>query len=194
MSGSRRVALAVIVPLGLFGLIQLVPYGHDHSNPPAGPSPNWDSPRTLELARRACFDCHSNETRWPWYASIAPISWRLQTHVNEGREKLNFSAFNPQSEDVAESAGEAGETVGKGEMPPNDYLWMHAEARLTAEEKRALIAGLNATFAAYAEKGEGDEGGARADSGRAEPSSGEAGEQGGEKESKESERGERERH
>jgi hypothetical protein len=155
MSVSRRLALTLAVLVTVFMLIQLVPYGRDHSNPPAGTLAAWDTPGTGELARRACFDCHSNQTKWPWYASIAPISWRIQTHVNEGREKLNFTAFDPGSEDVAEAAGEAGETVTKGEMPPADYLLMHPEARLTAQEKRALVQGLNTTFAAFVESGEG---------------------------------------
>uniref|UniRef100_A0A832I730 Cytochrome C n=1 Tax=Eiseniibacteriota bacterium TaxID=2212470 RepID=A0A832I730_UNCEI len=144
---SRTAWLALGIPLAILVALQLVPYGHDRSHPPAGASPAWDSPRTLELAKRACFDCHSNETRWPWYASIAPASWRIQSHVREGREHLNFSAFDPSVEKVAEAADEAGEAVRKGEMPPWDYLLAHPEARLTAEEKAALIAGLDATFA-----------------------------------------------
>ena len=63
-------------PLGgivvLFVLLQLVPYGRDHANPPVRQEPAWDAPRTRELAGRACFDCHSNQTLWPWYASVAP--------------------------------------------------------------------------------------------------------------------------
>jgi hypothetical protein len=112
--------------------------------------PAWDSPRTRELAVRACFDCHSNETKWPWYASVAPISWRVQDHVDEGREKLNFSEWDrPQEE-----AEEAAEVVAEGEMPLWDYLLVHAEARLTADEKRALADGLAATLG----EGEGEEG------------------------------------
>lgn len=152
MSPSRRSLLLFVLPLGLLAAVQLVPYGRAHGNPPAGPSPAWDSPRTLELARKACFDCHSNETRWPWYARIAPLSWRIQNHVEEGREKLNFSDFRPGSKDVAEAAGEAGETVTKQEMPPFDYKLAHAESRLTPEERAALARGLEATFAAYAER------------------------------------------
>ena len=56
-------------------VMQLVPYGRDHSNPPVTAEPNWDSPETRALFKRACFDCHSNETVWPWYAYVAPFSW-----------------------------------------------------------------------------------------------------------------------
>lgn len=123
-------------------LVQLVPYGRTHSNPPVTGSPRWDSPATERLVRLACYDCHSNETKWPWYASIAPVSWRVQKHVEEGRSKLNFSKFDQPQEE----AHEAAETVQKGEMPPWDYALMHPEIRLSATEKQALIRGLQATF------------------------------------------------
>lgn len=143
MNASRRLLLRAGITLaGLFALFQLVPYGRAHTNPPVTGTPSWDSPRTEELAKRACFDCHSHDTKWPWYSAIAPVSWRIQKHVDEGRAKFNVSAMDrPQEE-----AGEAGETVQKGEMPPFDYLLAHPEARLSAAEKRDLINGLVATF------------------------------------------------
>ncbi len=158
---NRALGIALGALLVLLLAIQLVPYGRNHTHPPAGLLPAWDSPRTLELARQACFDCHSNETRWPWYASIAPVSWRIQHDVFEAREKLNFSAFDAGNQKVAEAAGEAAETVTKGEMPPRDYLLMHSEARLSAAEKRALAAGLGATFAAFVKPGETERGASR---------------------------------
>ena len=78
--------------------IQLVPYGRDHDNPPVLADAPWDSARTRELAVRACFDCHSNETHWPWYSNIAPISWLTQNNVKEGRDELNFSEWNRRQE------------------------------------------------------------------------------------------------
>lgn len=66
----------------LFALLQLVPYGRNHTNPPAVSQIAWDSPQTLDLAQRACFDCHSNETKWPWYTNIAPFSWLIQRDVD----------------------------------------------------------------------------------------------------------------
>lgn len=158
MSRSRRAQLALGVTLALLLGIQFVPYGRDRSHPPDGASPAWDSPRTRGLAERACFDCHSNRTQWPWYAAIAPLSWRIQSHVSEGREHLNFSAFDPSLERVADAAGEAGEVVRKGEMPPRDYLLAHPEARLTADERRALAAGLEATLGPVAAVGGRDRG------------------------------------
>jgi len=138
-----RLILAVAgATLAAFALLQLVPYGRAHRNPPVVRNVVWDSPQTEDLARRACFDCHSNETRWPWYAAVAPVSWRIQTHVDRGRSKLNFSRMDlPQEE-----AGESAETVRTGSMPPADYVFMHPRARLTRRERQALIEGLVATL------------------------------------------------
>lgn len=128
--------------LALAAGIQLVPYGRNHTNPPVTGEPQWDSPATRELAKRACFDCHSNETVWPWYSHVAPVSWLVQRDTDEGRRKLNFSEWNkPQKE-----ADEAAKSVREGEMPMWIYLPTHPEARLTDAEKQALINGLEATM------------------------------------------------
>ena len=122
--------------VGVFGAIQLVPYGREHGNPPVVVEPRWDRPSTRALAVRACFDCHSNESTWPWYSHVAPASWLVQSHA------LNFSDWSR----AYEEAGEAGEAVLEGEMPPRSYTLMHPEARLSAAEKLALAEGLNATL------------------------------------------------
>jgi len=122
--------------------MQLVPYGRNHANPPARKQPDWNHAETLELARRACFDCHSNETRWPWYAKVAPVSWFTYRHVQHGRRALNFSEWDrPQRE-----AREAAEEVEKGAMPLRSYLFAHPEAKLTLAERETLIKGLRATL------------------------------------------------
>jgi hypothetical protein len=118
--------------------IQLVPYGRAHENPPIADEPDWVEPHTRELAERACFDCHSNETRWPWYAHVAPASWLVQSHVDEGRRILNFSEWQRPYEEASESS----EAVLEREMPPRSYLLAHAAARLTAAEREALARGL----------------------------------------------------
>src|SRR5262249_45419851 len=124
------------------------PYGRDHSNPPSNQLVRWDSPATEQLARRACFDCHSNETRWPWYASVAPFSWRVQHDVDEGREHLNFSAPGVRAQH-GDDAREAGKTVLEGKMPPRDYQLMHPESGLTPAERRLLAEGLDRSLARY---------------------------------------------
>jgi mono/diheme cytochrome c family protein len=122
-------------------LIQFVPYGRDHSNPPVVQEPSWDSPQIRELAVGACFDCHSNETVWPWYSNLAPISWLTQRDVEQGREALNFSEWHLEQE-----GDEAAETVRDGSMPPWQYTLTHSEARLSADQVAAVEAGLVATF------------------------------------------------
>jgi hypothetical protein len=131
-----------VVLVGLAVGIQLVPYGRAHTNPPVVQEPAWDSPRTRELAKRACYDCHSNETVWPWYSHLAPFSWSVQDHVEEGREHMNFSEWNHPSE----HAHEAAEEVEEGHMPLPSYVRMHSSARLSDSEREELIAGLKATF------------------------------------------------
>jgi hypothetical protein len=119
-------------------LIQFVPYGHHHTNPPVTKEPAWDSPQTRELAKRACFDCHSNETTWPWYSNVAPVSWLVQDDVDGGRHHLNFSEWDkPQRH-----AHDAAEEIENGDMPIWFYVPLHPAAKLSAEEKSALIAGL----------------------------------------------------
>jgi len=154
MTPTRALGTALVAIVFIVLLAQVVPYGRAHVNPPDGAQTAFDSQATQDLATRACFDCHSNRTRWPWYSSIAPISWRIQHDVNEGREKLNFTAFDATGK-MADAAGESGEEVTKGEMPPKDYLLMHPEARLTPAERALLARGLGATFAAFAREGPG---------------------------------------
>ena len=89
----KKVVVLLSVCVAIFLLIQLIPYGRDHTNPAVVAEPAWDLPETRALAVRACFDCHSNETIWPWYSNVAPISWLVQRDVDEGREKLNFSEW-----------------------------------------------------------------------------------------------------
>ena len=134
-----RVSL-VLIGLGL--VVQVVPYGRDHANPPTVLEPTWDSPATRQLAARTCFDCHSNQTSWPWYSHVAPMSWLVQNHVDEGRRVLNFSEWNRGYDE----AGEAAETVREGEMPPRSYVLLHPEARLTDVEREQLARGLDASL------------------------------------------------
>lgn len=139
--------------VGVLLLIQLVPYGRDHTNPAVLAEPAWDSPRTRALFMRTCGDCHSHETVWPWYSNIAPISWMIQNHVEEGRSQFNVSAWGYQDENEAE---EAVERYIHGEMPPKSYLPAHPEARLNQADRQALIDGMFATFGSELREG-GDE-------------------------------------
>jgi hypothetical protein len=136
------------VGLGLAGfvaflaVIQLVPYGRAHSNPPVVAEPAWNSPRTRELVARACFDCHSNETKWPWYSHVAPFSWVMERDVKAGRRTINFSEWTQPHTLVHEAGG----AVMRSEMPPRSYLALHDHAQLTNDERVELARGLHATF------------------------------------------------
>ena len=110
--------------------------GHDS---PVVSEPQWPDPQVLDLARRACFDCHSNETVWYWYTQIAPISWLVANDVAEGRMTVNFSDWGRVAE-----RGELGEAVLEGEMPPGTYLMIHPSARLSNADRQSLAAGLSA--------------------------------------------------
>jgi len=149
---SRRLKiLFTLIGLAVVGfiVIQFIPVGNIipglkfPGNPPVDQHFQWDSPQTEQLARSACYDCHSNETRYPWYANVAPASWLLNHDINEARDRMNFSTWNKQEFDVDSMIDQ----IQSGEMPKAIYLPLHPEARLTAEQKAQLIAGIQATFA-----------------------------------------------
>ena len=132
----------LLVAGGLLLIAQAVPYGREHQNPSVVAEPPWNSPRTRELFFRACKDCHSNETQWPWYSTIAPVSWLVTHDVNEGRHHFDVSEWGRKRN----HGDEAAKMVREGEMPLWYYLPMHPEAQLTLRERDELVAGLVATF------------------------------------------------
>ena len=138
----RYGSIATVVMLFV---IQLVPV--KRTNPQIESEPIWDAHATRELAARACFDCHSNETKWPWYSLVAPVSWLVAYDVHEGREEFNFSEWGRDLEDEpGELAEEIEETIRNGSMPPWNYVMANPqERRLTSEEQEILIKGLIAT-------------------------------------------------
>jgi hypothetical protein len=136
----------ILIGLGslvlLFGLMQLIPYGRTHSNPPVKMEPKWDSPRTRELAKRACFDCHSNETKWPWYANVAPMSWVLEFDIEAGRSVINFSEWDKNWPLAVYSS----QSILQGGMPTLKYKMAHPEANLSPRESEELARGMDATL------------------------------------------------
>ena len=133
----RKKILIAAVAVGLG--IQLIPVSRD--NPPVVKELVWDSPKTRALAQRACFDCHSNEVRWPWYSHVAPVSWLISKDVKDAREMLNFSAITAEDEfDVV------AKKINRGVMPPKKYLALHGEANLTDSEKTEFLTGLKKSF------------------------------------------------
>lgn len=131
--------------LAVFLLIQLVPYGRDHTNPPATDPVTFQTASQKQIFASACQDCHSNDTTWWWYSNIAPASWLIQDDVDGGRSNMNLSEWNkPQPE-----LDEIKEVISKGEMPPLKYKIApnHADARLSDKEKADLIAGFEQLYA-----------------------------------------------
>ncbi|GHF34860.1 mono/diheme cytochrome c family protein [Deinococcus metalli] len=143
LTPSRRPLLPRVL-LGLlaaFVLIQLVPYGRAHTNPPVTATPPWSDPDTKALFTRACANCHSHATVWPWYSHVAPVSWLVQRHVDEGRGKFDINVPG-----YGRKADEAAEEVRTGRMPDRTYVPLHPEARLSAAERAQLADGLELTF------------------------------------------------
>lgn len=132
------IVVVILIVLALLVIIGNVAVAR--TNPPATYTITWDSPETEALARAACFDCHSNETRWPWYAHIAPAAFLIVQDVNEGREEMNFSTGHRLEGD------EMAEQIDSGRMPKPIYLPLHPEANLSTKQKSRLIEGLLATF------------------------------------------------
>ena len=95
------------------------------------------NPHVAGIMRRACANCHSYDTQWPWYAKISPVSWWLAYHVNKGREKLNFDNWSTVA--ASDELEEIYDSIAKQKMPLWSYLLMHPEARLTQSERDALL-------------------------------------------------------
>jgi len=122
----------------LLAAAQLVPV--ERTNPPVEeevPAPA----EVREVLRRACYDCHSNETRWPWYAHVAPVSWMVVHDVKHARKHLNFSTWNAyDAKKRRKKLDELWEEVDEGEMPLWTYRPLHPESRLDASDLRLLRA------------------------------------------------------
>ena len=136
----RTVTIIITSAVVIFLLIQIVPI-IKLTNPPVVAEPQWDSAGTRTLARRACFDCHSNETVWPWYAHVAPVKWLVVHDVTEGRDMFNFSDWHGEL-----SSDHLSAAISRGAMPLPIYLMMHPQARLTEQEKQQLCSGLGASI------------------------------------------------
>ena len=134
----HRLRPLVLVGVVVFVALQLVPYGWRHPNPPVVADAPWPSAEAESLARAACYACHSNETEWPLYSYVAPMSWLVRNDVETGRDELNFSRWD----DDDGEADDAAEAIVEGSMPPSRYTRLHPDAVLDEDEKRVLVAAL----------------------------------------------------
>jgi len=140
---KRIIKLFLLFLLGVFVLMQLFPVEK--------PMVTMDNPNDLigsglvskevaTIVQTSCYDCHSNQTNYPWYSKIAPVSWILYDHIEEGREHLNFSNWNRlEKEDKMEALDEIIEVIEEGEMPLESYLLIHREANLSEHQQEAII-------------------------------------------------------
>lgn len=138
--GALKIAVIAVV----FFLVAAQVFRIDKTNPSV--TADLSAPQPVrEMLIRACYDCHSNETVWPWYSAVAPVSWLLAYDVSKGRAALNFSKWGAYSPKVRlKQLAEIREEVGHGAMPPWYYVYpMHFEARLSAADRRTLFAWLD---------------------------------------------------
>ena len=118
----------------------------DRTNPPADPSTSFEAVakpphEVAAVLGRACADCHSNHTVWPWYSRVSPASWLVASDVKQGRAKLNFSQWNIYGPEMTRiKLGEICEELRKGEMPPMYYVPMHPETKVTPSEISTVCA------------------------------------------------------
>lgn len=131
--------------LALLGLVLIAQFVRPAKNASAGTGPNDITTRhpvpanVSALLQRACYDCHSNHTHYPWYAAVQPVGWWLAKHVKDGKRHLNFSEFAAYTPKRAQTkAGEIIDEVEQKKMPLKSYTWMHPDSRLTPEEIRLI--------------------------------------------------------
>ena len=133
--GKASFKVSALIIAG-FLLLQLVPV--DRTNPPVVAEVHAPGP-VEDILRTSCYDCHSNETVWPWYSRVAPVSWLISKHVEMGREHVNFSQWGTLSlEDRVKAREEIWEEVESGVMPHRGYLRWNPEARLNEAQEAIL--------------------------------------------------------
>jgi hypothetical protein len=148
----RTTAIAAAVLLVAAQFVRLA-----RTNPPVEPARAFharvEMPAEVRaIVARACRDCHSHETRWPWYSRVAPVSWLLTHHVNHGRQHLNFSHWDGDAEKTGHALEEICEEVRGGAMPLRSYLLLHHQARLSEDDVRTLCAWSEAARARLASR------------------------------------------
>ena len=138
--------LTIVILVVVIALIQLIPVDRDN---PVSETTNEIAVQgpVKELIQQACYDCHSNQTSWPWYSYVAPVSWFIAHDVHEGREKLNFSEWNLYSEKrIKRKLNDISEEIEEKEMPMPIYTIMHTKADLSDEQRKILINWANSYF------------------------------------------------
>ena len=138
---KNRRTIILIIFIAFFLLIQL--FKGERTNPPIT-GEIQAPPEIHKILQKSCFDCHSHQTRWPWYSRVAPSSWLVIHDVDEGREHLNFSTWNSYtSREKIKMLEEIREVLEEEEMPLKPYLWMHRDAHLSELQIQKIFQWLN---------------------------------------------------
>lgn len=129
----------LLIMIGILLVIQLI--RPEKTNPPIDETLALKAPQAvMNVLKTSCYDCHSHETIWPFYAEIAPLSWNIIGHVNDGRKALNFSKWGEIAPDIKiKRLKRAIKTVNNGMMPLENYLLLHEEAKLNNEQKKIIV-------------------------------------------------------
>ena len=131
LAGKAAIALSVVLTA-----LQLIPFrvqSADAPRPPGSHMANHIDSRVAPILERSCGDCHSDNTRWPWYSRVAPVSWIVLRDVEQGKRKVNFSEW-ARSKHTANEIEEICDAVSDGSMPLRSYTWLHREARLSPQD------------------------------------------------------------
>ncbi|HLK46749.1 MAG TPA: heme-binding domain-containing protein [Bryobacteraceae bacterium] len=141
-----RKPFSIVLGLGVAALLAAQLVQPERTNPPSDPTASFEAiaapPHQVSASlRRACGDCHSNQTNWPWYSRISPVSWFIANDVHDGRTHLNLSAWKqPGQPQETPEVGELCTEVKAGKMPPRSYTWLHSANLLSDSEIAALCA------------------------------------------------------
>lgn len=142
---KKRFSLKKISLIFAITLLFIQSFRIDKSTKPVDPSKDLISLTTpsteiTQLLKTACYDCHSNQPTFPWYTNIAPVSWWLKHHIDEGSHHLNFSEWGTyELKRKNHKLDECVEMLEKNEMPMSSYTWMHQEAKITDAQRLLLI-------------------------------------------------------
>jgi Haem-binding domain len=140
---GRRLKRIIFIALAVFIAIQVVRPARTNpaSDPAKAITKRLAVPADVQaIFDRSCRNCHSHETVWPWYSNVAPISWDVINHVNDGRGSMNFSDWPAGPEEAGDLLDSICDEVKKGHMPIPRYTWLHGEARLTDADRKRLCA------------------------------------------------------
>jgi len=123
----------------VFVIFQFIPYGKDKTNPKTDKALEVNAPQNVKaILKKSCYDCHSNETKWPWWSYVAPASWSISDDVTGGRKTLNFSIWKKYSpKKIKKLKKDIYRTVA-GPMPLPQYTWVHKGTKLTKQEIKLI--------------------------------------------------------